>query len=99
MVQCACLDYPVREFAKANSTSFLFEYFILPTTAVYFILHYPFGKPLGVRILYYAAVISAFTIVEVIIERFHIDHRLPFVDMVLDLYQHVACVLCRYGHL
>lgn len=69
-VQFAWLDYPVHEFAKANSSSFLFEYFILPTLCVYFVLRYPTQKRLVLRLAYFAVIVSAFTIFEVVIERF-----------------------------
>ncbi|AET68201.1 hypothetical protein Desor_2654 [Desulfosporosinus orientis DSM 765] len=70
VVQYGWLEYPVREFSKANATSFLFEFLMLPIIVIYFILNYPNHKQFKVRILYFAAIISAFTLIEFIIERY-----------------------------
>lgn len=70
VVQFGWLEYPVHELAKANSTSFLFEYFLMPVLAIFFILHYPSGKPVYIRILYFASIISGFTLIEVIVEKY-----------------------------
>ncbi|MDF2988594.1 MAG: hypothetical protein K0R50_4104 [Eubacterium sp.] len=69
-VEFACLDYPVRELSKANATSFSFEYFILPIITIFFILNYPYSKPLKARILYYFIFSSAFTLLEYFLERY-----------------------------
>lgn len=69
-VEFAWLDYPVRELSKANSTSFIFEYFLLPTITIFFILHYPSNKPLRLRILYYVTFSSSFTLIEYFLEKY-----------------------------
>lgn len=70
VVEFGWIEYPVRELAKANATSFLFEYFLLPIIAVFFVLYYPFSKPLKIKILYYAAIISSFTLIEYFVEKY-----------------------------
>lgn len=70
VVEFGWIEYPVREFAKANATSFLFEFFILPIIAIFFILHYPSGKRLILRLLYFVSIISAFTLTEFFIEKY-----------------------------
>ncbi|KUO74449.1 MAG: hypothetical protein APF81_14560 [Desulfosporosinus sp. BRH_c37] len=69
-VQYGWLEYPVREFSRANATSFVFEFLMLPIIAIFFILNYPNHKKFIVRILYFAAIISAFTLIEFFIERY-----------------------------
>ncbi len=69
VVEFGWLEYPVRELAQANATSFLFEFLLLPVLIIYFILYYPTGKRLIIRLLYYAGIISAFTLLEVIVEK------------------------------
>jgi len=69
VVQYGWLEYPVREFSKANATSFLFEFLILPIISIFFILNYPIHKTLEVRILYFFTIISVFTLIEFLIER------------------------------
>lgn len=70
VVECGWIEYPVHELSKANSTSFFFEYLLLPMLAVHFILRYPAGKALWLRIVYFAGAMAAFTIAEVIVERY-----------------------------
>lgn len=70
VVEYGWIEYPVRELAKANSTSFSFEYLLLPVFAAHFILRYPSAKALWIRLLYYAGTIALFTITEVLVERF-----------------------------
>lgn len=69
-VEFVWLDYPIRELAKANSTSFVFQFLILPILTIHFVLHCPCEKPIGTRIFYYIAFSSAFTFVEYLLERY-----------------------------
>ncbi|MBB6214213.1 hypothetical protein HNQ80_000282 [Anaerosolibacter carboniphilus] len=68
-VEFAFLEYPVRELSKANQTSFLFEYFVLPLLTIFFILHYPNEKPIKLKLLYFATFSSIFTLMEYILEK------------------------------
>lgn len=70
VVEFKWLEYPVRELTKANSTSFTFEYFILPLITVFFILHYPRDKALKGKIIYYTIFTSVLTLLEVCIEKY-----------------------------
>ncbi|MCX8128890.1 MAG: hypothetical protein N3I35_02175 [Clostridia bacterium] len=70
VVELSLLDYPVREFSKANATSFMFEYFVLPVLTIFFILYFPYNKALRTRIAYYIAFSTAFTAVELLLEKY-----------------------------
>nr|WP_274363556.1 MULTISPECIES: CBO0543 family protein [unclassified Paenibacillus] len=67
VVEWGLIKYPVREFVKADATSFSFEYFIYPSLCVIFNLRYPKGEKWkkAVWILGFPTVM---TILEVIIE-------------------------------
>lgn len=70
VVELGWLEYPVRELAKSNATSFLFEYLLFPVMTINFILRYPSGKSFKLRILYYVSIVSTFTFVEYIVEKY-----------------------------
>ncbi|WP_413465921.1 CBO0543 family protein [Metabacillus litoralis] len=70
VVELKWLEYPVREFSKTNETSLLFEYAVLPITTIFFILCYPRKKPLKIRVLYYITIISFFTFIEYLLEKY-----------------------------
>lgn len=70
VVQNGWLEYPVREFSKANATNFFFEFLMLPLIVVFFILYYPTHNQFKTRILYSCAIISLFTLIEFFIEKY-----------------------------
>ncbi|MBM7602573.1 hypothetical protein JOC75_000543 [Metabacillus crassostreae] len=70
VVELGWLEYPVREFAEVNKTSLLFEYVVFPITTIFFILHYPRKKTLKIRSGYYFTIISFFTIIEYLLEKY-----------------------------
>ncbi|MED4225034.1 CBO0543 family protein [Neobacillus cucumis] len=35
------VEYPVRELAKVNGTSFLYEFFLFPVVTIFFCIYYP----------------------------------------------------------
>ncbi|HEY9060238.1 MAG TPA: CBO0543 family protein [Pseudobacteroides sp.] len=70
VVEFNWIEYPVRELAKASSTSFSFEYFILPLLTVFFVLYYPDNKKLIRKIIHFATFSSALTLIEVLVEKF-----------------------------
>jgi hypothetical protein len=70
VVQFGWLEYPVRVLYKANATSFLFEYFILPIIAIFFILKYPNKKQLKIKILYYLMFSSVISLIEYFVEKY-----------------------------
>jgi hypothetical protein len=70
VVEAGYIEYPVREFAKANSTSFSFEYFVLPLLCVFFNLNYPSHKSIAKKLLYIASIMSSFTLIELLTEKY-----------------------------
>lgn len=70
VVEFGWLEYPVREFAKANATSFSFEYFSLPVITIFLVLYYPQHKPLPKKLFYVGAFSSTLTIIEYFIEKY-----------------------------
>jgi hypothetical protein len=70
VVEFGLIEYPVRELSKANSTSFTFEYFIMPIMCIFFILYFPDTKKIPSKMLFYIEFLLPFTIIEVIVERY-----------------------------
>nr|WP_148930156.1 CBO0543 family protein [Paenibacillus methanolicus] len=69
VVEWGLIEYPVREFVKANATSFSFEYFIYPALCVIFNLHYPNRAARWKKWAWILAFPTAMTMLEVVIER------------------------------
>ncbi|QOY38400.1 CBO0543 family protein [Anaerobacillus isosaccharinicus] len=69
VVQWNLIEYPVRELASVNQTSFTFEFFVYPVIGIFFNYFYPTNSSLFRRILYYCFICTAITIPEVIIEK------------------------------
>jgi hypothetical protein len=69
-VELGALKYPVHELGTANSTSFVFEYLILPIYCVHFNARYPKSAPLPSQILYYLGAALALTGVEILVEKY-----------------------------
>lgn len=70
VVEKGLIKYPVREFKKANKTSFSFEYFIYPAISAIFNVRYPENKGKGTKFLYYLFHTGFITILEVFIEKY-----------------------------
>lgn len=70
VVEAGWLEYPVREFYRANSTSFSFEYLILPIICIFFNLCYPDDKSVRQKLIYYFLFGSIFTLFEFLVEKF-----------------------------
>lgn len=68
VVEWGLIEYPVREFVKANATSFSFEYFIYPSLCVIFNLRYP-TETKWKKWAWFLAFPTAMTILEVVLER------------------------------
>lgn len=64
------LEYPVRELAKVNGTSFLYEFFQYPVITVFFCLFYPKTNSFWKKSLYISAYSTGLTLPEVIIEKY-----------------------------
>lgn len=69
VVEAGWIVYPVREFYKANGTSFSFEYLVLPFICIFFNLYYPENKSLIKKLFYYISILSIFTLVEYLAEK------------------------------
>lgn len=67
-VELGLLQYPYRELASVNRTSFLFEYFIFPVICAHFSNYYPERASVIVRMAYLAGTSLALTGVEVLLE-------------------------------
>lgn len=69
-VETGLLQYPVHELAGANSTSFVFEYLILPIYCIHFNMIFPEDAAVMPKLLFYGAASGLLTGVEVIVERY-----------------------------
>jgi len=69
-VQLGLLEYPYRELASANRTSFIFEYVILPVLCVHVNNYYPWRAPSWVKAAYLTGISLFMTGGEVIVERY-----------------------------
>lgn len=69
-VEFGLLEYPVHELSRANSTSFVFEYLILPIYCIHFNARYPRYATKTKKVLFYLGAALFLTGVEVIIEQY-----------------------------
>lgn len=69
-VEYGFLEYPVRELASVNRTSFTYEYMAYPAICAVFNAFYPAKASRLGKILYYAAFCTGMTIPEVLLERY-----------------------------
>ncbi|WP_127533928.1 CBO0543 family protein [Paenibacillus kobensis] len=70
VVQAGLIEYPIREFASVNRTSFSYEYFAFPLMCAYFNVRYPNGRSIPIQLGYYAVYSIVLTVMEVIIETY-----------------------------
>ena len=68
-VELGLLEYPYRELASVNRTSFIFEYVILPVLCVHVNNYYPRRVSTLVKAAYLASIGLIVTGVEVVLER------------------------------
>jgi hypothetical protein len=68
-VQLGLLQYPVRELADINRTSFTYEFLAYPMVCAVFNVYYPAQKKPVWQFAYYLVWITALTIPEVILEK------------------------------
>lgn len=64
------IEYPVREFASVNRTSFTYEFLVFPVVTVFYILHYPENRSLLLRFFYSFIITTILVISEVVIEKY-----------------------------
>lgn len=69
-VEMGLLEYPFRELASVNRTSFIFEYIILPVLCVHVNNHYPWRASVLVKIVYFVGISLIMTGGEVMLERY-----------------------------
>lgn len=69
-VEYGLLEYPVRELAKVNRTSFTYEYMAYPVICAVFNAYYPVKGSRLRKCLYYAAFCTGMTVPEVLLERY-----------------------------
>lgn len=93
VVESGLIEYPVELFWKANSTSFSFEYLGLPFMCIFFNLYYPNTKSRFKRLAYYISILSSFTFLEYIAEKYtqvlnyiHWEWYGTFLSMCIVLY-------------
>jgi hypothetical protein len=104
VVEIGLIEYPVRELHKANSTSFSFEYLVFPLLNIFFNIHYPEGKSLIKRLLYYTSILSIFTFFEYLTERntlilkyIHWNWYCTFISMLAVIYITRVLYKCCYN--
>jgi hypothetical protein len=69
-VEMGLLEYPYRELASVNRTSFIFEYFVLPVLCVHVNNHYPWRASALAKATYLAGIGLLLTGWEVVLERY-----------------------------
>lgn len=69
-VQFNLLEYPIRELAKVNSTSFLYEFFLYPIITIFFCLYYPKNRPNWRKIFYLSIFSTALSVPEIFFEKY-----------------------------
>jgi hypothetical protein len=69
-VQLGLLEYPYRELASVNRTSFIFEYLVLPILCVHINNYYPWKESTLIKIIYFAIISSLLTGFEVLLEKY-----------------------------
>ncbi|MCT2535349.1 hypothetical protein NC661_19355 [Aquibacillus koreensis] len=70
VVELDLIEYPIRELARVNGTSFLFEFLVYPIITVYYSIYYPRIASKWKGILYTGLFATGITIPEIIVERY-----------------------------
>ncbi|MHC0036264.1 CBO0543 family protein [Pseudoneobacillus sp. C159] len=69
-VELGLLEYPYRELASVNKTSFTFEFFVYPVISAFFVLFYPKSSRKVVGFVYSTIFTTGLVIPEVLIEKY-----------------------------
>lgn len=64
------VEYPVRELAKVNGTSFLYEFLLYPVISIFFCLYYPKTSTKWKRFIYIFVFCTGLTVLEVLFEKY-----------------------------
>jgi hypothetical protein len=70
VVEFGWIQYPVRLFHEVNGTSISFEYTVMPFLCIFFNLYYPSNKSIHKKIYYYISILSIFTAIEYLAEKY-----------------------------
>ena len=70
VVEMGLLEYPYRELASVNRTSFIFEYLVLPVVCVHLNNHYPWRASALAKAVYLASISLLLTGGEFVLERY-----------------------------
>jgi hypothetical protein len=70
VVELHLIEYPVRELAEVNKTSFLFEFLAFPIITIFFCIFFPQSAVAWKKIMYTSAFCSVLTILEIIFEQY-----------------------------
>lgn len=69
-VELGLLEYPARELASVNRTSFIFEYLVLPILCVHVNNYYPWQASRLEKVMYFAGISLLVTGIEVFLEQY-----------------------------
>lgn len=70
VVEWGLIEYPVREFERANMTSFTFEFFVYPAICVFYNMYYPENQSYFYELCYTALYCTPITLLEIILETY-----------------------------
>lgn len=70
VVELNLIEYPVRELAKVNRTSFLFEFIQYPLISSFYCIYYPLTRSTRITILYTSTFCTALVIPEILFEKY-----------------------------
>lgn len=77
-VEFNLLEYPIRELAKVNGSSFLFEFFLYPVITIFFCIYYPKSHQNWRKIIYISIFASALTVPEIFVEKY--THLIKYIN-------------------
>ncbi|WP_246944853.1 CBO0543 family protein [Bacillus pinisoli] len=69
-VELCLIEYPVRELAEVNRTSFLFEFLTYPIISIFFCLYYPQKRSRWSKFTNISTFCTAIVIPEILFERY-----------------------------
>ncbi|WP_047984336.1 CBO0543 family protein [Ornithinibacillus californiensis] len=70
VVELHLIEYPVRELAEVNKTSFLFEFLAFPIITIFFCIYFPQAAVAWKKVLYTSAFCTGLTIFEVVFVKY-----------------------------
>ncbi|MDZ5471562.1 CBO0543 family protein [Bacillus sp. 31A1R] len=70
VVELKWIEYPIRELAHVNRSSFTFEFLVFPAISMFFNLYYPSNRRLLTKIYYISLFTTGIIIPEIIFEKY-----------------------------